>query len=195
MLYSVLGVASMLQKAKYACNFSVRQQIAFWNMAWQLAVIYWTSLCTKFYSYFCTLIISLNRYHYPVILGFPCGSTGKEYACNAGDLGSIPGLGYPLTSLVAQMVKRLPTMQETRVWSLGWEDPLEKEMATHSSTPAWKIPWMEERGRLQSMGSQRVRHDWVTSLSPTPVVWPREFHGLYIVHGVTKLDKTEWLSL
>ena len=63
------------------------------------------------------------------------------------------------SSLVAQMVKRLPAMQETRVRSLGWEDPLEKEMATHSSTLAWKIPWTEEPGRLQSMGLQRVRHD------------------------------------
>ena len=63
------------------------------------------------------------------------------------------------TSLVAQMVKCLPTMWETQVRSLGWEDPLEKEMGTHSSTFAWKIPWMEERGRLQSMGSLRVRHD------------------------------------
>ena len=60
------------------------------------------------------------------------------------------------TSLVAQMVKRLPTMQETGVQSLGQEDLLEKEMATHSSILAWKIPWMEEPGRLQSMGSQRV---------------------------------------
>ena len=59
-----------------------------------------------------------------------------------------------LTSLVAQMVKHLPIMWETRVRSLGWEDPLEKEVATHSSTFAWKIPWMEERGRLQSMGTQ-----------------------------------------
>ena len=58
------------------------------------------------------------------------------------------------TSLVAQTVKHLPTMQETQTWSLDWEDPLEKEMATHSSTLAWKIPWTEERGRLQSMGSQ-----------------------------------------
>ena len=64
------------------------------------------------------------------------------------------------TSLVAQTVKRLHTMQETRVRFLGREDPLEKEMATHSSTLAWKIPWMEERGRLQSMGSQRLGHDW-----------------------------------
>ena len=63
------------------------------------------------------------------------------------------------TSLVAQMVKRLSTMQETPVRSLGWEDPLEKEMAIHSSTIAWKIPWTEKPGRLQSMGSQRVRHD------------------------------------
>ena len=57
------------------------------------------------------------------------------------------------------MVKRLPTMRETRVRSLGQEDPLEKEMATHSRTLAWKIPWTEEPGRLQSMGSQRVGHD------------------------------------
>ena len=57
------------------------------------------------------------------------------------------------------MVKCLPTMQETWVQSLGWEDPLEKEMATHSSTLAWRIPWMEEPGRLQSMGLQRVGHD------------------------------------
>ena len=63
--------------------------------------------------------------------GFLGGSDGKESACNAGD----------------------------RVQSLGWEDSLEKEMATYSSTLAWKIPWMEEPGRLQSMGSQRVGHD------------------------------------
>ena len=69
------------------------------------------------------------------------------------------------TSLVAQMVKRLPTMWETRVQSLGQEDILEKEMATHSSNLAWKIPWTEKPGRLQSMGSQRVVHDWVTSIS------------------------------
>ena len=63
------------------------------------------------------------------------------------------------TSLVAQMVKHLPTMRETQVQFLGWEDPLEKEMATHSSTVAWKISWTEERCRLQSMGSQRVGRD------------------------------------
>ena len=69
------------------------------------------------------------------------------------------------TSLVAQTIKRLPTMREIWVQSLGWEDPLEKEMATQSSILVWKIPWTEEPGGLQSMGSQRVRHDWATSLS------------------------------
>ena len=63
------------------------------------------------------------------------------------------------TSLVAQMVKHLPAVQETQIRSLGQEDPLEKEMATHSSTLAWKIPWTEKPGRLQSMGSQKVGQD------------------------------------
>ena len=62
---------------------------------------------------------------------------------------------------MAQMVKRLPTMRETRVQSLDWEDLLEKEMAAHSSILAWKIPWTEEPGRLRYMGSQRIRHDCV----------------------------------
>ena len=64
-----------------------------------------------------------------------------------------------LASLVAQRVKRLPAMQEAWVRPLGQEDPMEKEIATHSITLAWKIPWTERPGRLQSMGSQRVRHD------------------------------------
>ena len=59
---------------------------------------------------------------------------------------------------MAQTVKHLPAVRETRVRSLGWEDPLEKETATHSGTRAWKIPWTEKRGRLQSMRSQRVGH-------------------------------------
>ena len=64
-------------------------------------------------------------------------------------------MGFP----IAHMVKNLPVMQETRVPSLGQEDPLEKETATHSSVLAWRIPWTEEPGRIQSMGSQRVRHN------------------------------------
>ena len=63
---------------------------------------------------------------------------------------------------MAQRVKHLPTMWETWVRSLGREDPLEKEMATHSSILAWEIPWTEETGKLQSMGSQRVGHDLAT---------------------------------
>ena len=65
-------------------------------------------------------------------------------------------------SLVAQLVKNLPAMQETWVQFLGWEDPLEKEMATHTSTLAWRIPWTKEPGRLLSMGLQRVRHNLET---------------------------------
>ena len=85
--------------------------------------------------------------------GLPDSSVGKEPACNAGDPGSIPvsgrstgeGIGYPLqyswASLVAQLVKNLPTMRETWVHSLGWEDPLEKGKATYSGILAWRIPW------------------------------------------------------
>ena len=65
----------------------------------------------------------------------------------------------PWTSLVFQMVKNLPTMWETWVQSLNWEDPLEKEVATHSSILAWRIPWAEKPGGVQSMGSQRFGHD------------------------------------
>ena len=91
----------------------------------------------------------------------------KNLPANAGDTrdaGLTPGSGRCLgvgngTPLVAQTVKRLSITQERWVRSLGREDPLEKEMAIHSSTIAWKIPWTEEPGRLQSVGLQRVRHD------------------------------------
>ena len=66
---------------------------------------------------------------------------------------------FSLASLVAHTLKHLPAMQETWVRSLGWEDPLDKEMATHSSVLAQRIPWMEEPGGLQSTGSQRIGHD------------------------------------
>ena len=67
---------------------------------------------------------------------------------------------------MAQTVKRLPTTWETQVRSLGWEDPLQKEMATHSSILAWRIPWTEEPGGLESMGSQTVRHSEQLSIQP-----------------------------
>ena len=69
----------------------------------------------------------------------------------------------PWAPLVAQRVTNLPAVQETGVWSLGWEDPLEEGMATYSSILVWRIPWAEEPGGLQSMGLQRVRHEWVTN--------------------------------
>ena len=103
--------------------------------------------------------------------GFPGSSADKESTCNAGDPGSSPrsgrypreGTGFPLqyswAFLVAQTVKNPPAMQETWVRYLGWEDPLEEGMETHSSILTWRIPCTEEPGRLQSMGSQRIGHD------------------------------------
>ena len=104
-------------------------------------------------------------------LGFPDSSAGKESAYNAGNPSSIPesrrslreGIGYTLqyswASLMAQMVKNPPAMQETWVRSLGWEGPPEKGKAMHISILAWRIPWTEEPGGLQSMGLQRVGQD------------------------------------
>ena len=96
-------------------------------------------------------------------------------------------------------------MRETWVRSLGWKDPLEKEMATHSSILAWRIPWMEKPGGLQSTGSQRVRHDWATSLSQSynhvsvshsvvpNSLWP---HGLQpSVHEIFQVIILEWVTI
>ena len=96
---------------------------------------------------------------------FPDSLAGKESTCNARDSGLIPesgrsaeGIDHPLqyswASLVAQMVKNTPAMQQTSVQPLGWENPMEKGTATYSSILAWRIPWTEEPGGLQSMGSQ-----------------------------------------
>ena len=89
----------------------------------------------------------------------------------------------PWASLVAQRVKRLPAMQDTWVWSLSQEDPLEKEMAPYSSTLAWKISWTDKPGRLQSMGFQRVGHDWATSLSFFHFLSAHGDQGLYLDRG------------
>ena len=113
-------------------------------------------------------LANINDYY---CIGFPDSSAGKESAWNAGDPSSIPGLGrsagegtgcplqYSWASLVAQLVKNPSAVQETWVWSLGWEDPLQKGKATHPSILVW-IPWT-----VQSMGSQRVGDDWVTFTS------------------------------
>ena len=79
---------------------------------------------------------------------------------------ALPVVTHP-SFLGGQMVKNLPVMQEPGVRSLGWEDPLEEEVATHSSILAWRIPWTEESGGIQSRGLQRVRHDSVTNTTPS----------------------------
>ena len=89
---------------------------------------------------------------------------------------------------LAQRLKCLPAMRETWVWSLGQKDPLEKEMATLSSILAWRIPWMREPGGLQSMGSQRVGHDWATSLSFfVPIEYVMPFNHLIFYHPLLLL--------
>ena len=75
-------------------------------------------------------------------------------------------------SLVAQMVKNLPAVQEIWVWSLGWEDPLEKGMGTHSSILSWRVPWTEEPSELRPMGSKRIGHNWVTNTHNAFIVCP-----------------------
>ena len=115
----------------------------------------------------------------PIFWGFPDSSVSKETACNAGDLSSISGvgrstgegIGYPLqyswAILVSQLVKNLPAMQKSWVCFLGWEDPLEKGKATHSSILAWWIPWT-----IQSMVLQKVRHDWANfTFFQSYIVW------------------------
>ena len=115
--------------------------------------------------------------HLPTMQETPVQFLGREDLLEKGMATHSSILAYPppkkrgsnkyWASLVAQLVKHLSTMRETQVWSLGREDPLEKEMATQTSILAWKIPWTEDPGRLQFMGLQRVRHDWATSLSFT----------------------------
>ena len=91
-----------------------------------------------------------------------------------------------------QMVKTLPVMWETWVWSVGWEDPREKGMATHSSIIAWRIPWTEEPGGLQSMGSQRFGYDWATNrqhtLGDTVAKTPPLVQGVRVQSLVRALD-------
>ena len=105
----------------------------------------------------------LSSLKYPEMLIFSTGCLQMLLSCN------LICPFYPFYP-VAQTIKHLPTMRETQVRSLGREDPLEKEMVTHSSSLAWKIPWTEKHGRLQSMGLQRVGHDWATSLHFYPVI-------------------------
>ena len=100
-------------------------------------------------------------------LGSRCWDPGRSSSVAVGWGRTLGGDMWQLrlseASMSAQQVKNLPAMQETwemQIWSLGWDDPLEEKMATHCSILAWRIPWTGEPGGLQSMGSQRVRHDW-----------------------------------
>ena len=101
--------------------------------------------------------------------------------------------GFFRASLVAQRLKRLPGMPETQVWSLGQEDPLGKEMATHSSTLAWRIPWREEPGRLQSMGSQRVGCDWATSVTHSGASLKALIHKMNDSLILLNISNCQWL--
>ena len=95
-----------------------------------------------------------------------CGTHFRQYLSHKGMVRSSRWFDEVFTmrvSLLAQTVKNLPAMQETQVQSLGGEDPLEKGMATHPSIPSWRIPWSEEPGGLESMGSQTGRHNWATN--------------------------------
>ena len=132
--------------------------------------------------------------------GFPGSSAGKESTCNAGDPSSVPesgrspgeGIGYPFqypwASLMAQLVKNPPAMWKTWFWSLGWEDPLEKGMATHSSILAWRISWT-----VQAMGLQRVGHDWVTFTFTLYSQWlvVRPFKPFRVKYPI---DNMTWMS-
>ena len=119
---------------------------------------------------------------------------------------------YLLAPLVAQMVKHLSAMQETQVWSLGQEDIQEKGIAAHSSNFAWRIPWTEEPGRLQSMELQRVRHNWMTNtiqidvlkgflgnrglLYPRPTKFSKwKFYFTRVWEGCKLLQTNRWRSI
>ena len=118
-------------------------------------------------------MLLILQVHLSIVLG-SLGLIHLQDMRLAGDMCLIPSLGRSVKSLsptlvyfglskVAQTLKNPLVMPETQVWSLGQEDPLEKQMATHSSILAWRIPRTEEPARLQSMGSQRVRNDWGTN--------------------------------
>ena len=104
------------------------------------------------------------------------------------------------SSLVAQLVKSSPAMQESWIWSLGWEDPLEEGMATHSNTLAWRSPQTGEPGGLQSMGLQKVGHDWVTMRTHTcaQTYTHKTFRALYSLANNFRIAvciQCRWCSL
>ena len=97
--------------------------------------------------------------------------------------------------MAAQLVENPPAMPETLVWFLGWEDPLEREMATHSSRIAWRMSWTEQPGRLQSIGSQRVGHDWATFILPLVPCVPRRMPGWMTSEWMKRRPKNKMKNL
>ena len=97
------------------------------------------------------------------------------------------------SSLVVQTVKNLPAVQETRVWSLSQEDPLETEMSTHSNTLVWRIPWTEEPGGLHSMGLQRAGHNWVTNTFTFNHYWLTKKY-FFPIYGVYNLNNVLYIN-
>ena len=143
------------------------------RIMWRFYIQVLRNYHTVFYSG-CTIYIPTNS-----VLGSSIATHICYSCCCYLMVVILMGKDFP----VAQMVKNLPAMQETRVRSLGCEVPLEKGMTIHSSIAAWRIPWTEKPGRLQSVGSQRVRHDWVTNthidtykiiVIKTMQYWPRK---------------------
>ena len=124
--------------------------------------------CNHFSKLVLSIKAKLTQKLYDSVILFIEIQYQKWYKCTSKDLYYYLQIAILfMASLVAQRLKHLPPMRETQVPSLGQEDPPEKEMATHFSILAWRIPWTEEPGRLQSTGSQTVGHDWATSLSHT----------------------------
>ena len=140
-------------------------------------------------------VTSLQMLHWT----FPGSSAGKESTCSIGDQGLIPGSGrspgkgvgyslqYSWASLVAQMVKNLPAMWETWVQSLGWEDPLEEDMATHSSILAWRIPLDRGAWRATVHGVTKSQHHWGTKHSTTELNNCKRSHIAHKAKNICKL--------
>ena len=134
------------------------------RMDWLDLLVVQGTLKSLFQHYSSKASVLQHSAFFIVQLSHPYMTTGKTIALiRRTFVGKVMSLLFNMLS--AQRLKNLPGTRETWVWSLGQEDTLEKEMATHSSILAWRIPWTEEPGGLQSTGSQKVRHNWATSLS------------------------------
>ena len=150
------SIASIPQPCPWSCQQSIFSSSSLLKK-YIFKQLYWDTVCILHKSFIWS--VQFNGYHHGSIRAL------SLVGCLPLNEGRFTGtFQWWRVSLVAQTVKRLSTMRETWVRSLRWEDPLEKETATHSSIHAWKIPWTKEPGRLQSTGLQRIRQAWATSL-------------------------------